>query len=375
MASRLSPKTAVGTARNRVSKKARTPKSPTVIDLFCGVGGLSHGFVLEGFDVAAGVDLDESCKYAFETNNDAEFICKDISKLTPSDLQSRFGDGVRILVGCAPCQPFSSYATKHDNPDWKLLKDFARLIVDTKPDVVSMENVPRLLDFKKGKIFEDFVETLEDAGYTVSSSVAYAPDYGVPQQRARLVLLASLYGPIALEEPTHAEKDHPTVRKAIGKLPRLEAGDVDSKDPLHRSSRLSPINLRRIKAATPGGSWRDWRKDLIADCHKEASGKTYISVYGRMSWDDPSPTMTTQFYGFGNGRFGHPEQDRAISLREGAILQSFPPSYRFVGKGEGVQFKRLGRLIGNAVPVLLGRAIARSIKAHLDAFVPEHAAT
>jgi len=116
----------------------------------------------------------------------------------------------------------------------------------------------------------------------------------------------------------------------------------------------------------PGGTWRDWPKHLVAECHRECSGQTYPSVYGRMEWDKPAPTMTTQCFGFGNGRFGHPEQDRAISLREAAILQSFPRKYKFVADGGEVQMKVLGRLIGNAVPVELGRAIARSIKSHLS---------
>jgi len=356
-----------------MTKPRFDPKQPAkVVDLFCGVGGLSHGFVLEDMDVTAGIDLDESCKFSYEANNDATFLCKDVSKLRASDIEPYFGAGPRVLVGCAPCQPFSSYAQRYQNPDWKLLRDFARLIIEVEPDVVSMENVPRLLDFNGGKLIGEFVKTLEGAGYHVTTTVAYAPDYGVPQQRSRLVLLASKYGKLDLEKPTHTKENYVTVNKAIGKLPALEAGGVDAKDPLHRCSRLSPINLRRIKAATPGGSWKSWRKDLIADCHKETSGSTYVSVYGRMTWDAPSPTMTTQFYGFGNGRFGHPSQDRAISLREGAILQSFPSDYRFVGDDEDVSFKRMGRLIGNAVPVLLGRAIARSIRSHLQE-VMEHA--
>lgn len=367
----------IATARKVVAnKRARLlfdPEQPAhVVDLFCGVGGLSHGFVLEGMNVKAGIDLDPSCKFSYEANNHAEFLCKDVSQLKASDLAPYFGKGPRVLVGCAPCQPFSSYAQRYQNPGWKLLRDFARLIVDVSPDVLSMENVPRLLDFNEGTLIDEFINTLENAGYHVSKSVAYAPDYGVPQQRSRLVLLASRYSRFELEPPTHRKEEYVTVEKAIRQLPPIGAGGVDAMDPLHRSSRLSPVNLRRIRAATPGGSWKTWQKDLIADCHKEESGSTYISVYGRMTWDAPSPTITTQFFGFGNGRFGHPSQDRAISLREGAILQSFPPDYRFVGDAEVVSFKRMGKLIGNAVPVLLGRAIARSIRAHLQE-VTEHA--
>jgi DNA (cytosine-5)-methyltransferase 1 len=132
------------------------------------------------------------------------------------------------------------------------------------------------------------------------------------------------------------------------------------------SSIASSTNKRRIRSARPGGTWQDWDTDLVAHCHKARTGKGYVSVYGRMGWDEPAPTITTQFHGFGNSRFGHPEQDRAISLREGAILQSFPETYEFVGPGDPIHFSNVGRMIGNAVPVLLARAIARSIRAHLD---------
>ena len=356
----IRPKKRIGNGRRTFN-----PDAATVVDLFCGVGGLSHGFHLEGMKVAAGIDLDRSCKFAFEVNNNAKFLCEDVSNIEPRYLRRLFGKGPTVLVGCAPCQPFSSYAAKFDNPDWKLLQDFASLIVKVRPDVVSMENVPRLVDFQKGRVFKAFVKKLRDAGYHVSYQIVYAPDYGVPQRRSRLVLLASRHGKIELINATHSKAEHVTVRDAIGALPRLKAGAANRRDPLHRCSGLSPLNLKRIRAATAGGSWKDWRKNLITPCHKAKSGKTYVSVYGRMSWDAPSPTVTTQFFGFGNGRFGHPSQDRAISLREGAILQSFPPTYRFIDDDETVEMKRLGRLIGNAVPVLLGRAIARSIKLHL----------
>ena len=168
-------------------------------------------------------------------------------------------------------------------------------------------------------------------------------------------------------EPT--QKQPKTVRQAIGRLRPLDAGQSAPRDRLHAASTLSEKNLQRIRVSKPGGTWRDWPEDLVADCHRAASGKTYPGVYGRMEWDKPAPTMTTQCYGFGNGRFGHPEQDRAISLREAAILQSFPRDYAFVPDDGEVSFTALGRLIGNAVPVDLGRAIARSINSHLASVV------
>ena len=187
--------------------------------------------------------------------------------------------------------------------------------------------------------------------------------FGLPQSRRRMVLLASQFGPINLIAPSRTRPA--TVRDAIGRIPPIHQGGTHARDSLHSASRLSELNLKRIKASTPGGTWRDWPKHLVADCHVRETGHTYPGVYGRMAWDEPAPTLTTQFYGFGNGRFGHPEQDRAISLREGAILQGFPKSYSFIPDGAPVHFKALGRMIGNAVPVTLGEAIGRSIAAHL----------
>lgn len=340
----------------------------SVVDLFCGAGGLTHGLRLEGFDIAAGIDVDEQCRFVYERNNDAAFILKDVVDLTPDELEKLFvPDRPKVLVGCAPCQPFSTYNQKNDDPKWRLVERFAELIVATMPDVVSMENVPRLLEFQGGQVFEAFKAVLEGADYHVSHEVVFLPDYGLPQRRSRLVLLASRHGKIELERPTHGPATYRTVQDAIGGLPPLEAGQVDPGDPMHASSRLSPINLRRIRASMPGGSWSDWDESLVAPCHKLESGRGYRSVYGRMRMDEPSPTITTQFFGFGNGRFGHPEQDRGLSLREGAVLQSFPADYQFTEDGERVQFKALGRLIGNAVPVLLGQVIGRAIRSHLEA--------
>lgn len=339
----------------------------SVVDLFCGAGGLTHGFLLEGFTISAGMDVDEDCRYSFEHNNRAPFIRRDITGLRGSDIALLFEPGMpRILVGCAPYQPFSIYNQKNDDPKWRLLTDFGTLIAETNPDVVSMEKVPRLLDFQGGEVFGAFVAVLERNGYHVCWRVVFAPEYGVPQQRSRLVLLASRLGLIEFEPPTVGPDEYVNVETAIGALPALSAGEIDPIDPLHRSSRLSEKNFQRIRAARPGGSWREWDVDLVTDCHKAATGRGYASVYGRMVWSEPSPTITTQFYGFGNDRFGHPEQDRAISLREGAILQSFPRDYEFTAPGRTIHFKKVGKLIGNAVPVLLARAVARSIKTHLD---------
>ncbi|MEQ8835389.1 MAG: DNA cytosine methyltransferase, partial [Lacipirellulaceae bacterium] len=238
--------------------------------------------------------------------------------------------------------------------------EFSRLAESTKPDVITMENVPKLA---KHTVFLDFVATLKRLKYHTWFDVVDSCKYGVPQTRKRLVLLASLHGKIELVPPTSPKPR--TVKQSIGKLRSLEAGETAPRDPLHVAATLSDLNMKRMKASSAGGTWRDWPQNLVADCHKRNTGKTFPGVYGRMEWDKPSPTMTTQCYGFGNGRFGHPDQDRAISHREAAILQSFPRNYKFVETKQDVQFKTLGRLIGNAVPVELARAVAISIKQHV----------
>lgn len=336
------------------------------IDLFCGVGGLTHGFFLERLPVVAGIDLDPACRFPYEANNGARFVERDVSEVTADELKALFGEAdLTILAGCAPCQPFSTYAQRYErggnDGKWGLLYEFARLAQGTEPDVITMENVPTVV---RHEVFTDFIDTLKRIGYKVWFDVVDSSRYGVPQMRRRMVLLASKHGDIEMIAPTHDEPK--TVRQAIGRLRPLNAGEAAPRDKLHVCSALSEKNLKRIKASKPGGTWRDWPDDLVADCHRVESGRTYPGVYGRMEWDKPAPTMTTQCFGFGNGRFGHPDQDRAISLREAAILQSFPRNYAFVSQDADVSFTALGRLIGNAVPVDLGRAIAKSIKVHLS---------
>lgn len=339
-----------------------------VVDLFCGAGGLTRGFVEEGFSVKVGIDIDETCRFAYEYNNGAKFVDKDIFSLASDDLRSAFeGAAIKIMVGCAPCQPFSSYNNGDRKKDdkWKLLYRFADLILAVRPDVFSMENVPELRRFEHGKVLEDFGNKLSSV-YKIKDYDVYCPDYGIPQQRTRLVLFGSLYDEISLPSPTCTPRNYKTVRDAIGSLPPLKAGEICPSDPLHRAASLSKTNLERIRQSKPGGTWRDWDYELRAQCHKKESGKTYAGVYGRMSWDQPSPTMTTLCYGYGNGRFGHPDQDRAISLREAALFQTFPLDYVFVKPGDPYCRRILGRQIGNAVPVKLGKVIAESIHAHLE---------
>lgn len=342
----------------------------TVVDLFCGVGGLSHGFVLERFDVKAGIDVDPSCKHAYETNNRTTFYEKDVASISGDWVNSLFAPGKpRILVGCAPCQPYSSYTRSSrvmEDAKWLLLHEFGRIVQEVQPDVVSMENVPRLVTFQGGRPLQNFLACL--SGYHVWSDVVECADFGVPQTRKRLVVLASRIGKIELADKTHTVDRHRTVRQTIDHMPSVDSGKICPDDALHQASRLSERNRRRIEASRPGGTWRDWSdRSLVSKCHTRRSGRFFNNVYGRMSWDLPAPTITTQCYGFGNGRFGHPEQDRAISLREAALLQTFPEYYEFQKPGHQVFIAHTARWIGNAVPVALGRAVARSVGSAIDA--------
>ena len=343
-----------------------------VVDLFCGIGGLTHGLCQAGFQVVAGVDADKTCEYAFTANNDAKFVGDPLEDVTAADIRELFPEDSRwILVGCAPCTPFSAYASasKSRSDKWSLVDLFLERILEVEPEIVSMENVTRLKSFDGGRVFQRFVDDLEGAGYQVSASTVDAAEYGVPQHRRRLVILASRLGPLRL--PTANQARPRTVRDTIGHLPPLQAGETYSTDRVHRAPNLSPLNLRRIRAAKPGRPWAEWDNPrLVAECHRRESGAGYKNVYGRMEWDRPSPTLTTGCFSFGRGRFGHPEQDRAISLREAALLQSFPPQYQFAARKAEVLFSHLGRHIGNAVPVSLAAAIGRAIRAH----VKEHEA-
>ena len=231
-----------------------------------------------------------------------------------------------------------------------------------------MENVTQILNFKEKPVLRDFIEKLEMLGYNVDVNQVFCPDYGIPQTRKRLVLLASKKGHIKLISQTHSKERYVSVRDVIGGLPPIAAGEIDKHDSLHRAIALTSINLQRIKATPYGGSWHDWPEELILECHKKKEGKTYGSVYGRMEWDKPSPTMTTQCTGLGNGRFGHPNQDRAISVREAALLQTFPISYKFFPDEESVSITKAARYIGNAVPPQLGEVIGKSIINNIKIF-------
>ncbi len=335
-----------------------------IVDLFCGIGGLTRGLLDAGLNVIAGFDLDNTCKYTYEKNNKVDFHNMNIRNMTKEDVNRCYSDrAIKILVGCAPCQPFSQMRYKFGKQNSKdekydLLSEFGRMIKEVQPEIVSMENVPNIRDTT---VFTNFLNLLYENGYnTDGGQVVYCPDYGIPQNRRRFVLLASKLGEIHLVPPTH-KRDESTVRKFIEHLPPVKNGEECPFDKLHKAAKLSDVNIRRIQNSIPGGTWKDWPIDLRCRCHKKESGQTYTSVYGRMRWDAVGPTITTQFYCYGTGRYGHPEQDRALTLREGALLQTFPPKYDFIDPSVPFKMKDIARHIGNAVPPRLGKIIGESI--------------
>ena len=327
------------------------------VDLFCGIGGLTHGLARSGITVKAGIDIDPSCRYPYEANNpDAQFTAADVRDVSFGDIAKHYeGADVSLLAGCAPCQPFSAHTRKTANSkadDCSLLEEFSRLIREGQPDIVSMENVPGL---RRHDAFQSFLLTLAKLGYDTKHGMLSCVDYGVPQSRKRLVLLASRLGRISLPPAGHRTAN---VADYIVGLPEILDGEADPDDPLHVTLPLSDLNKERIRQSAPGGSWKDWDTEIVSDCHKTAH---YPASYGRMRWDAPAPTITTQFCYYSTGRFGHPEEDRAISLREGALLQTFPRDYEFLDRNDTLIIRQMARHIGNAVPVKLGEAIGNSI--------------
>lgn len=361
--------------RRRPSKlpalaRAKLATSPiSAVDLFCGAGGLTHGLLRAGIRVEAGIDIDPAAAHAYGTNNaGASFLEWDVAKKKSPSIAKLFSRGkYRLLAGCAPCQPFSKLTNGIErHRSWDLLDNFGRLVEGTLPELVTMENVPELA--QRGRnVFKSFLRTLKRKGYCVDWKIVNCSDYGAPQSRKRLVLLGSRLGPIKVPKGRCSRPGAwRTVRQAIGHLPPVASGERHPDDPIHAAACLSPLNLRRIRAtAFDGGTKDDWPDELVLDCHKRETGSKYHSIYGRMWWDKPAPTMTTLCNGIGNGRFGHPEQDRAITLREAALLQSFPSHYEFWPLERKLNTKAVARMIGNAVPPELARALGRALLEHV----------
>jgi DNA (cytosine-5)-methyltransferase 1 len=334
----------------------------TVVDFFSGCGGTSLGLRGAGMKIAAGIDNDPDSAGTFRLNfPEAEFVEKDIRKVATGEIRQVMPhEGKVLFSGCAPCQPFSKQnrLRRGDDPRRELLGEFQRFVVELLPDYVLVENVPGMQNVSGDGVFHEFVKTLKKRknGYKVTWGVLPALSFGVPQTRKRLVLLASRSGSLSLPEPTHSTGGLPTatVRDYISDLPALHAGETDAEDSDHAAMDLSALNLRRIAATAEGGGRETWSADLQLDCHKGHAG--HSDVYGRLAWDRPASAITTRCLSYSNGRFGHPEQDRALSLREAACLQTFPRSFRFAGS-----LLSKGRQVGNAVPPLMAKAIGQAI--------------
>ncbi len=332
-------------------------------DFFCGAGGLTRGLTDAGIRVIAGFDNDEGCRSSYEHNNPgARFVHMDIRDIRLEDLQTTGATGALddvLFAGCAPCQPFSKQSKSTGRrTDATLLKEFGRLIESVLPRQILMENVPGIAKVPGFSTFRRFLRTLKVCGYDYVYDVLDAKRYGVPQNRRRLILLAFRGMRPSLPAPRHDSSRRPfrTVRQAISHLPAIRAGECHPDVPNHVAAAVSSLNLERLRHTPPdGGDRRAWPEDLMLDCHKNGH-EGHTDVYGRMAWDRPAPALTGRCNSISNGRYGHPNQNRAISLREAAALQSFPDGYVFFGSRN-----HIARQIGNAVPVRLARAIGKHI--------------
>ncbi|MDR7025937.1 DNA cytosine methyltransferase [Pseudomonas peli] len=333
-----------------------------VYDFFSGCGGTSCGFRDAGFNIKMGLDIDHDSAETFKLNfPEAHFIEADIREIEPSEISSIIRRENPILFsGCAPCQPFSKQNRHQQENDKRLnlLDEFGRFVKHWLPEYVFIENVPGMqVKAAKSKTFSRFTNLLTELGYSYSTDVVEAQWYGVPQKRRRLILIASLRETAVMPAQSHGTNGvpHSTVREWISDLPVLEHGESDPRDSDHFSMRLSEKNLERIKLTPEGGGREHWPERLVLDCHKGYEG--HVDVYGRLSWDKPAVGLTTKCISYSNGRFGHPVQNRAISLREAACLQTFPRDFKFIGSKSS-----RARQVGNAVPPLMARSVGNAIK-------------
>lgn len=333
----------------------------TAVDLYCGCGGITEGLKRSGFRVVAAVDNDPIACDTYRANHrSVNLYDKDIKKVDPLDIYKNDlnENDLDLLIVCAPCQPFSSQnrLKKNDDDRYELILEATRFAKALKPKVIFFENVPGLENHQS--ILNRLKRGLSRLGYKLSKpELIDAADYGVPQRRIRCILIATLTikppAPPPAKTPRGKRK---TVKDAIYTLPRLSSGEQDPNDPLHQASNHQPIALERLKHIPKnGGSRSALPPHLVLECHKNHDG--HCDVYGRMRWDDVAPTLTTGCTDVSRGRFAHPEDDRAITPREAALLQSFPKSYKFVGTRCQVT-----RQVGNAVPVKLVRAFVPTLK-------------
>ncbi len=342
-----------------------------VIDLFSGCGGSALGFEQAGYSIKVAVDIDSNASESFKVNfPGCTVFPSDISYLSGTELLKAggFKNGKEVvLIACPPCQGFSTArrnSQRLTDPRNKLIYEFLRIVEEIKPLAFVLENVPGLAKGIGKPLFVQILQRLSELGYQTIYDVVNTADYGVPQRRKRLVLMGTNNPSIRLSFPPKTNADPSvsdnlpawaTVREAIKDLPPIKAGEKHENDPMQVSASLAEINLKRI-IYTPhdGGDRTSWPDELVLECHKTTKG--HKDVYGRMRWDYPSPTMTGGCGMISKGRFGHPEQDRAISLREAARLQTFPDSFKFIGN-----FGEIAKQIGNAVPPLLAKRAAEAL--------------
>lgn len=344
-------------------------KKYKAVDFFCGGGGMTCGLRQAGIDVIAGVDFDKEAKDTYEFNNQGSvFIQSDIKNLRSNYFERKFGvlknDDSLILVGCSPCQFYSIINTdrKKSLKSKDLLKNFARFVEYYRPGYVLVENVPGIVT-NKDSILPYFLKKLEELGYkNPVYKIIDMSRYGVPQSRKRFSLIATRLENVEIHLPMADEKIS-ILKDAIGEnngFSKINAGHKDLSDFNHTTAGLSHKCLCRLAKTThDGGNRLDWANDpeLQLDCFI-GKDDCFKDTYGRMWWDKPASTITTKFFSISNGRFGHPEEDRALSLREGATIQTFPKDYIFKTNSIATTAK----LIGNAVPCEYARRLGETIK-------------
>lgn len=338
------------------------------IDFFCGGGGMSCGMQKAGIEILAGIDYESSCKETYEANIiGAQFIQADVFDLKESELQAKLNikqnDDNLLLIGCSPCQFWSIINTdrKKSERSKNLLIEFERFVKHFRPGYVVVENVPGVLRNKKESGLEKFIEWLEKEKYQVHFEIHNTNDYGVPQNRKRFTLVANRISDKKIF-PIKDEGRRLTVRDVIGEgngFKKIKDGHKDKTDFMHTVANLSDVCKERLTYVEKDGGNRLGFAHLAHLQLKCFTGRdnSFKDTFGRLWWDRPSPTITTKFYSISNGRFVHPEEDRALSLREGAVLQSFPKDYKFIGTSTAA----IARLIGNAVPPEYAKRIGKCI--------------
>lgn len=339
-------------------KGAGSGARPRAVDLFCGSGAVTTGLA-EAFEIVAAVDQDPlACRTYAANHPNVRLFERDIRKLRPQEILKEVPSaaGADLMVVCAPCQPFSNQnRNKADDPRAALVLQAARFARALRPRGILFENVPGLVGAVG--VHDDLTKALRRVGYVVGAPRRInAADMGVPQRRIRCVMFAARSAEaVAVFDAAELSTGRRTVASVIRDLAPLESGQADPADRLHAARRHSPIALARLRAIPrDGGSRHSLPAELRLRCHENTHG--FPDVYGRMAWDDVAPTLTTGCTDVTRGRFAHPEQDRAITLREAALLQTFPRDYEFHGS-----FKDVATQIGNAVPVEMVRAMVPAI--------------